>query len=143
MCIRDRHNIDYLTKRSFDLPLAKATTYVQHNIFLSLLVETGLIGVSLFCLVLFFWVKDGWKLWYAKDLPLWQRQFGMLSVLMVAAYFPNGMFHEMSVIPMLNMLMFFVAGLSRNMVDQIAANESAGAVRSSLPQFERRQVLAS
>ena len=138
-----RHNIDYLTKRSFDLPLAKATTYVQHNIFLSLLVETGLIGVSLFCLVLFFWVKDGWKLWYAKDLPLWQRQFGMLSVLMVAAYFPNGMFHEMSVIPMLNMLMFFVAGLSRNMVDQIAANESAGAVRSWLPQFERRQVLAS
>jgi len=141
-----RHNVDYLTKRSFDLPMGTATTYVQHNIFLSLLVETGLIGVSLFCVVLLFWVKEGWTLWYAKDLPLWQRQFGMFSVLMVAAYFPNGMFHEMSVIPMLNMLMFFVAGLSRNMMEQVTAKESAGDVRQSVPQsttqFDRRQVVA-
>lgn len=137
-----RHNVDYLAKRSFDLPMGTATTYVQHNIFLSLLVETGLIGVTLFCLVLLFWVKDGWTLWYATDLPLWQRQFGMFSLLMVAAYFPNGMFHEMSVIPMLNMLMFFVAGLCRNMMDQVNVPASAGPVREALPQVDRRQVFA-
>lgn len=115
-----RHNIEYLTKRTFDLPLATATTYVQHNIFLSLLVETGLIGVVLFSATLIVWAFTGWQVWYTRELPLWQRQIGLFMVLMVAAYFPNGMFHEMSVIPMLNMLMFFIAGLNRNMIDSMA-----------------------
>lgn len=113
-----RYNLEYLTKTDFDMPLAAAKTYVQHNIFLSLLVETGLIGVVLFILLLAVWFRDGFQLWYSHDAPLWQRQFGLFNVLMIGAYVPNGMFHEMSVIPMLNMLMFFVAGLNRNMLDQ-------------------------
>jgi hypothetical protein len=64
---------------------------------------------------------DGWSLWYSADLPLWQRQFGLFSLLMVVAYLVNGMFHEVSVIPMLNMLMFFIAGLCRNMRDPSVA----------------------
>jgi O-antigen ligase len=126
-----RYNLEYLTKTDFDLPLAAAKTYVQHNIFLSLLVETGLIGVLLFILLLAIWFRDGWTLWYDHDAPLWQRQFGLLNVLMIGAYIPNGMFHEMSVIPMLNMLMFFVAGLNRNMVDQYMQEVSAYGRRGS------------
>ena len=112
-----RHNYDYLTKRSFDLPLSVAKPYVQHNVFLSLLVETGLVGVSLFCLTLILWAISGWQLWHAVDLPLWKRQMGLICLAMLAAYFPNGMFHEMSLIPMQNMLLFFVGGLTRNIAE--------------------------
>lgn len=112
-----RHNVDYLTERSAGLPLERAKTYVQHNVFLSLLVETGLVGLLLFCLVLVMWGINAWQLWHATHLPLWQRQAGLFCLAMLAAYIPNGMFHEMSVIPMQNMLLFFVGGLSRNLFE--------------------------
>ena len=133
-----RYNTEYLTKRSFDVPMDTATMYVQHNIFLSLLVETGSIGVVLFCLVLGVWALDGWRLWYAKDLPLWKRQFGLFCVLLVGAYLANGMFHEMSVIPMLNMLMFFVAGLNRNMQESFYAASERRSVEFDVEGYERR-----
>ncbi len=38
----------YLSDRSTDLPLEKARPYVQHNAFLALLVDTGLVGMGLF-----------------------------------------------------------------------------------------------
>ena len=112
-----RYNIDYLTERSADLPLEKAKGYVQHNVFLSLLVETGLVGLVLFCLVLVIWAVNAWQLWHATHLPLWQRQAGLFCLALLGAYLPNGMFHEMSVIPMQNMLLFFVGGLNRNLFE--------------------------
>ena len=110
-----RRNIEYVTSRSFDLPMEKGKSYIQHNVFLSLLVETGIVGVAFFSLLLFVWAVDGWTLWNASSLPLWKRQMGLFSLLLLTAYIPNAMFHEMSVIPMVNMLMFFAAGLCRNM----------------------------
>lgn len=115
-----RYNLEYLTTREFDLPMEVAKTYVQHNIFLSLLVEAGLIGLSLFCGMLLVFIATGWSLWHATELPLWRRQFGLILVMLMAAYLPNGMFHELSVIPMLNVLVFFFAGLCRNATDSPA-----------------------
>lgn len=106
-------NIDYLTRRSFDLPMEKAKTYVQHNIFLSLLAETGLVGLILFIVLLTQWLSDGWIVWHKRDKPIWERQQGLFSMLLLFGYLPNGMFHELSLIPMLNMLVFFFAGLAR------------------------------
>lgn len=114
-----RYNADYLTKRRFDLPMEKAKQYVQHNTFLSLLVETGLAGVTTFVTAWLINIWWAWRLWMAGSLPLWQRQHGLLFLLLAVAYLPNSMFHELSVIPMLNMLVFFFAGLSRNMHEQL------------------------
>lgn len=115
-------NIEYLTRRSFDLPMEKAKMYVQHNIFLSLLAETGLMGLVAFVFVLLHWILDGWAVWHASQRPLWQRQCGLFSLLLLAAYLPNGMFHELSLIPMLNMLVFFFAGLSRGQLQSENSN---------------------
>ena len=46
---------EYLADRSTDLPLEKVRPFVQHNVFLALLTETGLIGVGLFVAVLLWW----------------------------------------------------------------------------------------
>ena len=106
-----QHNIDYLTRRSFDLPMHRAANYVQHNTFLSLLTETGLLGVGAFSLLVCFWLADGWKLWHDPSRFLWQRQLGLLSFVVLLSFLVNAMFHETSLIPMLNMLVFFLTGI--------------------------------
>lgn len=107
-------NVDYLTARTFDVPLEKATSYVQHNVFLSLLAETGLVGLLSFIVLLGFWTIDGWKTWAADHLALWQRQIGLLAIVFLLAYCVNAMFHDLSLIPMVNAMVFLLAGLLRN-----------------------------
>ncbi len=61
----DRERLPYLADRSSELPLEKALPYVQHNAFLALLVETGLIGMGLFVLLIALWIRNGWRVWRA------------------------------------------------------------------------------
>ena len=56
-------HVNYLADRSTDLPLEKGRSYVQHNVFLALLAETGLVGMGLFVLLLALWTRDAWRLW--------------------------------------------------------------------------------
>jgi len=101
---------DYLADRSTELPLKKARPFVQHNAFLALLTETGLVGVSLFVAVLAWWTLDAWLLWRSVELASWTRQFGLLWLATMGIYLPNAMFHDVSIIAMVHMLMFYLAG---------------------------------
>jgi O-antigen ligase len=105
-------SVNYLADRSTDLPLEKARRYVQHNTFLSLLAETGLMGASLFIALIVVWGRGAWRLWRAASAPLWARQQGLLFLAFLGGYLPNAMFHDLSIIPMVNMLLFFLAGLT-------------------------------
>ncbi len=105
-------NRDYVADRSSPRPLEKARPYVQHNLVLSLLTETGLVGAGLFVLVLVGWTRDAWTLWRRPTAPPWARRFALVFLALVANYGVNGMFHDMSLIPMVHAVLFFVAGLS-------------------------------
>jgi O-antigen ligase len=105
-----RESTPYLSDRSTDLPLEKARPYVQHNVFLGLLTETGLLGMGLFMGVLACWTRTAWRLWRAEAAPLWVRQTGLLFLAFLAAYLANGMFQDVSIIPMVNMVLFFLGG---------------------------------
>ena len=107
-------NVDFMTQRTFDLPMEKAKSYIQHNVFLSLLTETGLLGLVSFVMVLCFWIADSWGTWTSRHLELWQRQIGLMTLLLLVAYLSNAMFHELSLIAMVNSMVFFVAGLLRS-----------------------------
>ena len=109
----------YLADRSTELPLQKARPYIQHNALLSLLTETGLVGCCLYIALLVLWCRDAWRLWRDGDAPLWARQCGLLMLAVMGAWFPNAMFQDTTVIPMVHMVLFFVAGVA------------AGAKRSS------------
>lgn len=102
----------YFADRTTDLPLEKARGFHQHNVVLSLLVETGLLGASLFLLMFYFWVRDAWRLYHSTTAPQWVRQQGIVLLATAAGYLANGMFQDVSLISMANMLMFFVAGLT-------------------------------
>lgn len=102
----------YLSNRSGDLSLEQGRGYIQHNVALSLLTETGLLGLGLFLAMLFFWTRDAWRVWRGAATPLWARQLGLLFLIVVGVYFINGMFHDVSVIAMANMALFFMAGIT-------------------------------
>jgi O-antigen ligase len=106
---RERY-VDVLDDRDTDLPLDKSRPYVQHNVWLGLLTETGLFGTGLFTLLIAFWLRDAWRLWRSPQ-PLWARQFGLLFLATFGSYFSNAMFQDLAIIPMVNMVLFFLAGI--------------------------------
>ena len=105
-------HLAYTADRTTDLPVEKGRGYVQHNVFLALLVETGLVGLGLFVALLAVWSRDAWRLWRRASLPVVHRQQGLLLLVAVGVYVVNGMFHDVSCIPMANMTLFFLAGVT-------------------------------
>ncbi len=120
-------NIYYLADRSTGLPLEKARPYIQHNAFLSLLTETGLLGMGLFVLLLALWSRDAWRLYRSESTPDWARPQGVLFLALVGSYFANAMFQDVSVVPMVSMMLFFMAGVTEGLASpRRAADESSG-----------------
>ncbi len=106
---------DYLGDRKIDLPLQKAKQYVQHNIFLSLLSENGLLGMLPFSALLSCWTWWSWRLWKTKELALEYRQTGLVFLGFMAGYLWNGMFQDVLIMSMISMYLFFLAGCIRNL----------------------------
>ena len=111
-------HLNYLSDRSTDLPLERARDYIPHNVAFSLLTETGLVGLGLFATMLTYWARDAWRLWRDVAEPLWARQQGLLLLVALSVYLINGMFHDVSVIPMANMALFFLAGVTAGLRPQ-------------------------
>lgn len=105
---------NYLFDRSTNLPLEKVRPYVQHNMFLALLVENGLIALIPFCSLLFCWSRWSWQLWKSPHLQIEFRQLGLVSLGLLSAYIVNGLFHDVLIFPMINAFVFFIAGTVRN-----------------------------
>ncbi len=115
----------YLQDPHSGKPLSATRSLMQHNVFLAYLTETGLIGLSCLTFMLFQIGVVSWKVWANRSLDLWARQFGLLSIVILANYSVNGMFHDVSIIPMQNMLMFFMFGLTNNIFSKSWAFETA------------------
>lgn len=105
-------HLNYLSDRSGALPLERGRGYIPHNVAFALLTETGAVGLGLFAAMLALWARDAWRLWRHRAFPLWMRQMGLLFLVALGAYLINGMFHEVSVVPMANMTLFFLAGIT-------------------------------
>ena len=103
---------EVLEDRSSDFPLDIARPYVQHNVLLGLLTETGLAGAGVFAALFGCWLSNAWRLWRSPA-PLWRRQVGLLFLATSASYLSNAMFQDLAIIPMVNMMLFTLAGLTR------------------------------
>jgi O-antigen ligase len=134
---------EYLADRTTRLPLEKGRKFVQHNVFLALLTETGLIGAGLFAAALAAWTHAAWRLWRSATTPVWVRQLALVFLATIGAYLPNGMFHDVSIIAMVNMLLFFLAGtvVGLSTVDFSEPRRAALAGRSHA-RFEPEPALA-
>ena len=101
------HQID-----GYDQPLRTAVPYMQHNVVLSYLTETGVLGIAaLFGLWSMIVVSAG-KVWSNRSLPTANRTWGLVTLAFIINYLINGMFHDVSIIPMANTYLLYFAGLS-------------------------------
>ncbi len=126
----------YLSDRTTDLPLEKARPFVQHNVFLGLLTETGLVGMGLFIALLASWTHTAWRLWRAASAPLWVRQVGLLFLGFMGSYLANGMFQDVSLIPMVNMYLFFLGGAVTGLMPWLVSHPSARQLQLWRPEAE-------
>ncbi len=115
--------LDQRTEGNVETALGK--NYIQHNIVLSFLTETGLVGVFFLLCLLGTFAFVGWTVWFDPLSSLEARQTGILLFVLVMVFFVSGMVQDVALVPMANMLLFFWAGLASNLYSR-----SMGTVRS-------------
>ncbi len=104
--------LPYLTDRSTSLDLEAIRPYSHHNTFLSLLTETGLIGLGSFLTLLWYWARTAWRIWRDTRAPEWVRMPGALLLGTLGIYIGPWLFHELSFAPIDHGLLFLVAGIA-------------------------------
>lgn len=131
----------YHSLRGYDKRLDDVRPYMQHNFLSSFAVDTGLIGVGLFALWMIgitFWA---WRLMTDFSLETSNQAVGLLMTGVLIGYFVNGMFHDVSAMPMLNNLLFFAGALTTNLAyrsDVVTSSaERSGERRGSSDQRRR------
>jgi O-antigen ligase len=102
----------YLGDTKTDLPLGAIRGLMCHNTFLSLLTETGPLGLCLFVALLAAWGRRAWQLSRAHGAPDWVRSQAALLLASLAVYASNYFSHEISYIQRDNCLIFLLAGMT-------------------------------
>ncbi len=101
----------YLAQRTQEASFDMVRPYMQHNVILSLLVDSGLIAVGLFVSWTFLTCLTAYRLARHRSATDDQRIVGLVVLGCMVPYYMNGMFHDVSVIPMLNAVLFFLSGV--------------------------------
>ena len=104
---------DYLADPNTPLVLRKIRGTPNHNTLLNFVVETGLVGASLFVALLVGWGLAAWRLVRHADAP-WLRTQGIVMLAALAMYLPDAMFHGLST-HQDHYLMFFLAGVTASL----------------------------
>jgi O-antigen ligase len=106
-----REKLPYLSDRSTPLQLELIRDFIHHNTYLSLLTETGLVGLGLYLAILIAGARRGWRL-TRSDNPAWVRAHGVLLLGALATYAVQMLFHEVSYTTLDNSLLFLLAGIA-------------------------------
>lgn len=126
----------YLRDPHSGMPLSLTRGLMQHNIFLAYVTETGLIGLGLLLILLSQMMFMSWQIWRNRQLELLARQYGLLFLALLTSYIVNGMFHDVSIIPVIQVLVYFLAGVVNNIY---TAPEVFVAEQASVPIVEFNQ----
>jgi O-antigen ligase len=89
----------YLADRSQQIELESIRPLDHHNTFLSVLTETGIVGLTLFVAVLVAWGRTAWHLYRDRQSPAWIRNQGLFSLAVLIAYLLNALFHDLTLSP--------------------------------------------
>lgn len=103
------------------MALSKILPYMQHNVFLSFLTETGAAGLMLLVALLASATLTALQIWKSGDASSRERFAGLILLAFLANYTINGMFHDVSIIDNVHSLFFLLAGTGANVLLQIEA----------------------
>jgi N-acetylglucosaminyldiphosphoundecaprenol N-acetyl-beta-D-mannosaminyltransferase len=112
--------LPYLSDRSQDFELESLRGLNHHNTLLSILTETGLVGLALFVAVLAIWTTCAWQIVRHPDSPRWVRAQGVLMLALLANYMCSAMFHDLTLLPSQQAMLFLFAGMTVGLREQLA-----------------------
>ena len=107
--------LPYLSDRRTPLKLEEIRDYIHHNTYLSLLTETGVIGLGLFLAVLGCWIRSRLATDARRPTRRGCEAHGVLLLGALATYGTQMMFHELSYTAIDNSLIFILAGLANGL----------------------------
>ncbi len=119
--------IPYLADRSQQLELESLRKLDHHNTLLSVLVETGFVGFTLFVGLLAAWLRAAWRVAADVAREPWQRTQGLFSLATLLTYLASALFHDLTLSPTEHWLLFFAAGTTVGLLAD--AKQPAAAVR--------------
>ncbi len=106
--------LPYLSDRSQSFELESLRGLHHHNTFLSLLTETGMLGLAAFVALLVAWGRVAWSLVRDVELATWERSQGLLMLAVLVTYLSSAVFHDLSLLPSQQWILFLLAGLTMN-----------------------------
>lgn len=130
----------YHDDRGYNLPLNQARPYTQHNVFLSILVDTGIIGFVLFTAWFLATAAVAWRLARDGGASQESRSIGLVMLGTLLAYSCNGMFQDATIIPMVHMFLFFCVGVTVTVMQ--TGVQASSAERPADSRRERPEVVA-
>lgn len=108
--------LPYLADRSQQLELDSIRQLDHHNTLLSILTETGLIGLGLFLCTLAAWARGAWTLAASDAAPTWVRRHGLFAIGVLIAYLGSALFHDLTLSPTEHWILFFAAGVTAGLL---------------------------
>ena len=107
--------LPYLSDRSQDFELESLRHLHHHNTLLSLLTETGMLGLAAFLALLAAWARSAGRWSATSKLPAWERSQGLLMLAVLVTYLSSAVFHDLTLLPSQQWILFLVAGLTMNL----------------------------
>jgi N-acetylglucosaminyldiphosphoundecaprenol N-acetyl-beta-D-mannosaminyltransferase len=104
--------LPYLADRSQQVELDSLRELDHHNTLLSVLVETGFVGFTLFTALLATWTWSAWRLVRGSAAEPWRRAQGLFGLAVMAAYLSSALFHDLTLMPTEHWLLFLSTGMS-------------------------------
>src|SRR5690606_7327983 len=105
--------------------------------------QTGLLGAGTFIALLIAWCLQAWQLWRNQHLAPAARQWGLYFLAFMASYVINGMFHDTSPIPNLNMLLLFFGAITSSLAAMATMPHSVPAIAPAETRSEEQPELAA
>jgi exopolysaccharide biosynthesis WecB/TagA/CpsF family protein len=127
--------LPYLSDRSQHFELESIRRLHHHNTVLSVLTETGLIGLAAFAAVFIAWARSAWSVAKYANASPWVRAQGTLMLALLVNYLCSALFHDLTLLPSQELLLFAFAGLTVNLRGEFcrATKSSHTFDRPSLP----------
>ena len=106
-------NRPYLDDRTTNIRLESIRGYVHHNSFLSLLVDLGLVGATLYLIAAISLIRNGWVV------SPYARSGAVLSFCVIAVHGIQMAFHEVSFSSIENTILMMALGISQVFRDEL------------------------
>ncbi len=107
--------LPYLSDRRQTVELESIRKLHHHNTLLSVLTETGMVGMAAFVALFVALVRTGWRLATNITAPAWIRAHGVLLLALIANYVSSAVFHDLTLLPSQELLLFVFAAIAVNL----------------------------